>query len=144
MPLGLIFVLLAACCNKLCPEAIIVFPGSYSYERFHSDRLIANKYRLEPTWDRKKLERIGDMTTCKTNCRVFISYSNAKEVALGLKYGIKVQAPWILPLDYVPEKNYKAYLGWRESRAGVPFEVRFTDRQGWIVSPLRDVGFYEV
>lgn len=116
--------------------------GGYNFDQPHSNEPVAPRFPLSPRLNCLKLPNSETGHLCESYIYVdFDSASyNAKELGLIVNYKITIFSPSLLPLDYVPQDNYGAFLGW-EQPPETELLAKYYGSAGWIKVPLLDWGF---
>ncbi|MDI6716413.1 MAG: hypothetical protein QME63_05670 [Actinomycetota bacterium] len=113
--------------------------ANYSFKELHSSKSAALRFQINPRLNARKLKGFETGNLC--NSYIYTRFSGARELGLALTYEIKVQAPSLLPLDYIPERNYYSYLGWDRVPGNSEFLVKYYPSKGWQKIPLVDLGY---
>jgi len=111
--------------------------GGYGFKEPFTKGSVAPRFTMIPRLNQRKLK--GYKTGYLCDSYVYAEFNNAEEMGLALKYRINRQSPSLLPLDYVPDDNYYAYLGWDS----VPEKglVKYFPGNGWQKVPMVDLGY---
>lgn len=113
--------------------------GGYGFEEPFSKEPVAPRFPINPRLNSRKLD--GYETGHLCDSYIYATFDNANDMGLALDYGISARSPSLLPLDYVPEDNYYAHVGWDSIPGNSEVLVKYFPSNGWMRIPLADLGY---
>jgi hypothetical protein len=115
--------------------------GAFGFEEPYSQDSMGPRFPLNPRLVPRKLADYRNGYLCDSY--IYAKFQGARALGYALDYKVRAEKPSILPLDYVPQDSYSAYLGWFQPPRHAGSLVKYIKMQGWNKIPLSDIGYRE-